>query len=65
MIDRLREFLNKLISYEQYQSAFLEEELTETETKTMAIMRDELIRDCGRLKPIIVELTGKEHVSLT
>jgi predicted nucleotide-binding protein len=64
MIDRLREFLNKLISYEQYQSAFLQEELTEAETQTMAIIRGELIHDCGRLKPIIVELTGKERVSL-
>jgi len=64
MIDRLKEFLSKLISYEQYQSAFLEEELTETETKAMATMRADLIYESGRLKPIIVELTGEEHISL-
>jgi predicted nucleotide-binding protein len=64
MIDRLKEFLNKLVSYEHYQSAFLEEGLTETKTKTMMTMRGELIRDCGRLEPIIVELPGKERVSL-
>lgn len=53
-----------MISYEQYQSAFLQEELTEAETQTMASIRGELIKDCGRLKPIIIELTGKEHVRL-
>lgn len=63
MVDELEEFFGELKLYQQYRFAFLLKQLPKSQIESMERLREKLVRNTGRFKPIITELTGREHVT--
>lgn len=65
IISELESFLQELNDYQYYRLLQATDEATEKQMVYAGNLRDKLQRDAGRFRPLIAELTGKEHITLT
>lgn len=65
IIQELETFLQELKDYQYWQLLKSKKQLTRQQIEDIWALRDKLLRDAGRFRPLITELTGKEKIKIT